>query len=189
VEPVIPGWNTVRSPSRAALYDVPPAWTVALESALVGFESKDQKLLVIGNGSASVGRGTCGENNSLAVSVVRHSDQRNLGEASTMEAQNWAYVAYRSPDDRPPTLRTGRPQTITTLSGQRASLVRVSATTAGPVNSCGGTQGAVYALSAGGFTGQLGPTVILVIVADTGLPNAVPEGEIRQILTTLRPEK
>jgi len=49
--------------------------------------------------------------------------------------------------------------------------------------------GMVYALSAGGFTGKLGPTVILVIVADTGLANAVPEGEIRQILTTLRPEK
>ena len=58
----------------------------------------------------------------------------------------------------------------------------------GQTGTCG-TKGAVYAVSATGFTGELGPTAILVVVAGTGFDRAVPEPEIRQILTTLRPEK
>jgi hypothetical protein len=42
-------------------------------------------------------------------------------------------------------------------------------------------------VAATGFTGELGPTAILVVVADVGRPDAVPEAEIREILATLRP--
>ena len=66
-------------------------------------------------------------------------------------------------------------------------MVKATARTATPTGPCRLTGGAVYAVSATGFSGELGPTAILVVVADVGRPDAVPEAEIRQIMGTLRP--
>ena len=83
--------------------------------------------------------------------------------------------------------RRAKPEQITTLTGKPAVIVKVDATAASTTGTCG-LKGAVYAISATGFTGELGPTAILVVVAGSGFDRAVPEPEIRQILTTLRPE-
>ncbi|HEX8582124.1 MAG TPA: hypothetical protein VF640_07340, partial [Acidimicrobiales bacterium] len=64
---------------------------------------------------------------------------------------------------------------------------RNTATAASPIGPCG-REGVAYAVAATGFTGRLGPTAILVVVAGTGFPHAVPDDRIRRILTTLRPE-
>ena len=50
-------------------------------------------------------------------------------------------------------------------------------------------KGAVYAISATGFTGELGPTAILIVGRRCRVRPRRPRAEIRQILTTLRPEK
>ena len=187
VKPLVTGWNTVRSTKRAALYDVPPAWTVKSEESIVGYQTNDGKLLVAASGSASVGDDACGKFTSLALSAVKHSEGSNLVQASTVEAQAWADAAFRDSKDRRPALRTEKAEKVTTLTGKSAVIVKVDATAANPIGTCG-TQGAAYALSATGFTGQFGPTAILVVVADVGSDGAIPESEIRQILTTLRPE-
>jgi hypothetical protein len=187
VAPVVPGWNTVRSTSRAALYDVPPAWTVKPEDTIVGYQTKAGKLLVAASGSASVGDNACGEHTSLALAGVKHSTSPNLAQASTNEALTWADAAFRDDADKRPTLTTGQPEKITTATGKPAVIVRVRATAAHAFGTCG-TKGAAYAVSATGFTGELGPTAILVIVAGTGFNQAIPDDQIRQILTTLRPE-
>jgi hypothetical protein len=186
-EPVIAGWNTVRSTQRAALYDVPPGWTVNSEDTITGFETKGGQVIVAGSGSASVGKNACGQYTSLATSVVKHSTSDDLPTASTLEAQQWAGAAFLDSEDHRPTLRTGKPETITTLSGKTAVIVKVTATAASSIGPCG-PQGAAYAVSATGFTGRLGPTAILIVVAGSGFASAVPDDEIRQILTTLRPE-
>ena len=84
--------------------------------------------------------------------------------------------------------RHEKPEQVITLTGRPAVIVKVDATGAHTSGTCG-TKGAVYAISATGFTGELGPTAILVVVAGVGFSRAIPEAEIRQILTTLRPEK
>jgi hypothetical protein len=188
VTSVVPGWNTVRSVKRAALYDVPPDWTVNSEDTLVGYQAKDGKLLVGATGSASVGDDACGKNMSLAISAVKHSTDADLAGSSKSIALEWADAAFRDEKDTRPTIRAGRPEHITTLTGKPAVIVKVDATAARTTGTCG-LKGAVYAVSATGFTGELGPTAILVVVAGSGFDRAVPEPEIRQILSTLRPEK
>ena len=187
VASVVPGWNTVRSVKRAALYDVPPDWTVNSEDTFVGYQAKDGKLLVGATGSASVGDDACGKNMSLAISAVKHSTDADLAGSSKSIALEWADAAFRDEKDTRPTIRAGRPEHITTLTGKPAVIVKVDATAAHSTGTCG-LKGAVYAVSATGFTGELGPTAILVVVAGSGFDRAVPEPEIRQILTTLRPE-
>jgi hypothetical protein len=188
VTSVVPGWNTVRSVKRAALYDVPPDWTVNSEDTLVGYQSNDGKVLVGATGSASFGDDACGKNMSLAISAVKHSTDGDLAGASTAQALEWADAAFRDANDRHPTVKTEKPEQVNTLTGKPAVVVKVDATAAHATGTCG-TKGAVYAISATGFTGELGPTAILIIVAGVGFDRAVPEAKIRQILTTLRPEK
>jgi hypothetical protein len=188
VASVVPGWNTVRSVKRAALYDVPPDWTVNSEDTLVGYQAKDGKLLVGATGSASVGDDACGKNMSLAISAVKHSTDGDLAGSSKSLALEWADAAFRDENDIRPTIKPGRPEHVSTLTGKPAVIVKVDATAAHTTGTCG-LKGAVYAISATGFTGELGPTAILVVVAGSGFDRAVPETEIRQILSTLRPEK
>jgi hypothetical protein len=188
VTSVVPGWNTVRSVKRAALYDVPPDWTVNSEDTLVGYQSKDGKLLVGATGSASVGDDACGKNMSLAISAVKHSTDGDLAGASTAQALEWADAAFRDANDKRPALKSEKPEQINTVTGKPAVIVKVDATAANTSGTCG-TKGAVYAISATGCTGQLGPTAILIVVAGVGFDRAIPEAEIKQILTTLRPEK
>ena len=142
---------------------------------------------VAGSGSASTGPNMCGGGSSLALFVATQNDVADLAEAAEIVAENWADAAYRS-RDQPPDLRTAKPQTVTTVTGQHAALVKVAATAATAAGNCG-TDGAVYALAATGFTGELGPTVVLVVVAGVGPHGSIPEDEIRQVLTTLRPER
>jgi hypothetical protein len=188
VTSVVPGWNTVRSVKRAALYDVPPDWTVNSEDTLVGYQSKDGKLLVGATGSSSVGDDACGKNMSLALAAVKHSTDGDLVGASTAEAQAWADAGFLDANDKHPALKTEEPERVTTLTGKPAVIVKVDATAAHTTGTCG-LKGAAYAISATGFSGELGPTAILVVVAGVGFDRAIPETEIKQILTTLRPEK
>src|SRR4029079_1460828 len=55
VTSVVPGWNTVRSVKRAALYDVPPDWTVNSEDTLVGYHGEDAQRLDGRAGDTSLG--------------------------------------------------------------------------------------------------------------------------------------
>jgi hypothetical protein len=186
LDPQVPGWSPVRSVSRAAAYDVPPSWQVLTETTIVGYESGNDR--VAASGAAQFGAGVCGsENATLALSGVKHDTGTDLARAADATAREWADLAYRDDKQRRPRLTVGQPETITTRGGQPATVVKVTARTASRAGACKLTEGAVYAVAATGFTGELGPTAILVVVADVGRPDAVPEPEIREILGTLRP--
>lgn len=186
LDPVVPGWSPVRSVKRAAVYDVPPTWNVLSESTIVGYETK-QGQRVAGSGAAEFGPNACGSNSSLAIAAIKHDTGTDLARASEATVREWGDLAFRDSRERKPRLTVGPPETITTQQGRTAVLVKAEVRTASPTGDCKLTRGAVYAVSATGFTGELGPTAILVVVADVGLPQVVPEPEIQQILRTLRP--
>ena len=187
LDPLVPGWSPVRSVKRAAVYDVPPSWQVLTETTIVGYET-EQGQRVAASGAAEFGTGACGsENSSLAArrGQARHrhrpgpggrGDRSRVGRPGLPRRQGAPAPAHRRPagDDHHPGRAAGRAG-----QGDRADRV--------PGRRLQADRGAVYAISATGFTGELGPTAILVVVADIGRPDAVPEAEIRQILGTLRP--
>lgn len=179
-------WDVVRAPKRAAAYDVPPTWTVRTESTVIGFRDA-QGNPVASSGAATYGEGRCGEYSNLAIAVVRHDEGTDLAAAARVNAELWAGAAYLDAADTPPALSTGPPETITTAAGQQAVVVEVTATPATPNPTCGTTTGAVYAVAAGGYAGELGPTAVLVVVADVDAPGAAPESDIRRMLSSLRP--
>lgn len=187
LDPVVPGWNVVRSTNRAAAYDVPPSWNVFSEDAVYGFGDINRGG-VASTGASNFGEDTCGESTSLAAAVVRHNAGTDLAASAAVNAETWADQAYLDANDTHPTLTTSEPEPITLLTGQPAVLVKTTAVLATPLpNACATTTGSVYAVAATGFEGELGPTVVLVVVADVDSAGSLPESEIREILTTLRP--
>lgn len=185
VDPVVPGWNVVRSVQRGAVYDAPPAWTVKSEGTVIGYRDRAGNP-VVSSGAATVGEGVCGEHSNLAIAVVRHDEGTDLDDAARRDAEVWAAAAYGD-ESGEPALSTSAPETITTGSGQVASVVKVTAALAAPSGACRITTGSAYAVAAKGYAGELGPTVVLVVVADVGVPGAAQEAEIRRMPTTLRP--
>jgi hypothetical protein len=186
VDAPVAGWNVVRAPKRAAAYDVPPTWTVRTESTVIGFRDA-QGNPVASSGAATYGEDRCGEFSNLAIAVVRHDEGTDLAAAARVNAELWAGAAYLDAANTPPALSTEPPETITTAAGQQAVVVEVTATPATPNPTCGTTTGAVYAVAAGGYAGELGPTAVLVVVADVDAPGAAPESDIRRMLSSLRP--
>lgn len=186
MDPGVPGWNVARSARRAAAYDVPPTWTVQPESAILGFRDGAGNM-VASSGAATFGEDVCGDGSNLALAVLRHDEGTDLADAALRNAELWADAAYRDDAGTAPVLSTAAPETITTAAGQPASVVEVTATLPAPVPPCGTTTGSTYAVAAGGFAGELGPTVVLVVVADVGVPGAAPESDIRRLLSSLRP--
>ena len=128
-----------------------------------------------------------GPESSLATAGIRHDTGTDLVLAAEATAREWAGIAFRDDKDRLPRLAVGAPEETTTMAGRRAVVVKVTARTASRTGACRLTEGVVYAASATGFSGELGPTAILVIVADAGRPDGVADAEIRRILSTLRP--
>ena len=187
LDPVVPGWSPVRSVKRAAVYDVPPNWFVHSESTIVGYET-DGGQQVAASGAAVFGLGACGDQQaSLATAGIKHDTGADLDLAAESTAREWADLAFRDDRDRPPKLTVGAPEPVTTLTGRPAVVVKVTARTASRAGPCKLAEGTVHALSATGFTGELGPTAVLVVVSSPGQPDSVAESEIRQILATLRP--
>lgn len=186
--PSVPGWLPVRSTTRAAAYDVPPTWSVASEGTYLGFEDPaTHKPRVVSTGAAQSGVDACGPNTSIGYSVLRHDDGPDLASSSLDNAGAWADAAFRDDADKAPKLTPHSPEPITTLAGEQAVVVRIDAVTASPTGGCHATTGTVYAVAAGGYGGELGPVVVLVAITVTGVPGEVPDGQLRQMLTTLRP--
>jgi hypothetical protein len=184
LDAVVPGWNAVRSVRRAAAYDVPPTWNVKSEGTIIGYRDGAGNPIVT-SAAATAGDGVCGERSNLALAGLRHDEGTDPAAAARSTAELWAGAAYLDDAGTPPVLGAPAAETITTIAGQQAAVVKVTASFA-PTKNCGITTGSVYAVAAGGFTGELGPTVVLVVVADEGVPGAVPESEIRRMLTSLR---
>lgn len=101
IKPVIEGWSPVRSVKRAAVYDVPPTWTVLSEDTIAGFETKSRT--VVTSGAAEFGQNACGRNSNLALAGIRHAGDTDLAEDSQSIATEWADRAFRDDADRPPT--------------------------------------------------------------------------------------
>ena len=188
INPVVPGWVPVRSVNRAAAYDVPPEWKLFGEGVIVGFEDPVTfKPRVASTGVAQLESGRCAEERPVARAVLRHDTGSDLGAAALNNAAAWANATFRDDRDGEPRLTPHPPEAITTLTGQQATVVKVDAAFAGPQTSCPARSGAAYAVSAGGYRGELGPVVVLVVLTFVGVPAEPSDAQVRQILTSLRP--
>jgi hypothetical protein len=185
---VIAGWQPVSSAKRNAVFDAPPGWTLQPDSIVVGFESGGA--IVAGSGSGSFRHGFCPSHPGAerALAVLTSSGIADLSAAATDAARRWGELAYQDDAKRRPELTPEAPVPLRTSSGLNGMAAKVVARPAS-VGPCGSPSGLVRVLAASIKPSDAGrgATVVLVVVADTDVPDAAPAADLEQILTTLRP--
>lgn len=184
---VIAGWQPVSSAKRNAVFDAPPGWTLRPDSIVVGFESGGA--IVAGSGSASLRHGVCPSHPGAerALAVLTSSGISDLSAAATDAVRRWGELAYQDDAKRQPELTPEAPVPLHTSSGLNGMAAKVVARPAS-VGACGSATGVVrvLAVSIKPSEAARGATVVLVVIADTDVPDAAPVADLEQILTTLR---
>lgn len=174
--PVVPGYQVVVAPDRGAAYDVPAGWTIAPETAIGGFGEPPNA--VAGKGYASDGKGYC-PGSTRTASFLTGSKDADSGTAATDLGTKTAKVAYTASADAHP----AAPVPLESLDGtQKGMFVETKGTVSQAKPGCA----TAYSVYTAAFPTENG-SFVMVIAADTGVPNALDADTAKRIFTSIRP--
>ncbi|MFD3746817.1 hypothetical protein [Nocardia sp. NPDC058633] len=175
-KPLIEGYQVVASPDRGAAYDVPPSWKVATETTIggVGEPPGDS---VIGKGYASDGRDYC-PNSTRTLSLLTGSKNADHAAAGAELGTKAAPLAYQGAKGTP-----GPAQPLKSMDGKTEGMfTETTGTVPTPKPGCASTF-SVYTFA---FTGTKDGSFVMVMIADTGVPDAIDAAAAKRIFSTVR---
>jgi len=176
IPPAIPGYQAVSVPKRKAAYDVPRNWEVASEGTLAGFGAPPDA--IAGSGAATDGRNYC-DNSNRTVTFVTGSDIPDAATAATRLGRDVARLGYSVEED----VESDEPEPLTSTDhSQHGMLAQTRGTVPDPKPGCASTF-SVYTFAIPSQNGS----VVLVLTADTGVPDAVDPATATSILGSVRP--
>ncbi|WP_063046867.1 hypothetical protein [Nocardia pseudovaccinii] len=174
--PVVPGYQVVVASDLGAAYDVPADWTVAPDGKVGGFG--DPPNAVTGKGLATDGKSYC-PGSTRTVAFLTGSKDTDSATAATELGTRTAKIAYtNSPGGTP-----GAAQPLRSLDGSQQGMFVETKGTATKVNPGCATEYSVYTFATPTDSGNF----VMVIAADTGVPNAVDAATAMRIFTSIRP--
>lgn len=182
----VPGWHAVVAVKHGVTYDVPAsAWSVKSATTIVGFAGSNGKPQVAGSGAAIYKEGYCaGHSGSwraqAAVTGYRTTD---LAADAKDAARKWATFAYTpgGGGSAPSVTVSGtRPVDTGAATGQEATAT-VAVHDAG--NRCAPPRGIVHAVAVPLKNGEV---AVLVVAADQGVADAVPDADLQKIAASVR---
>lgn len=175
---IVPGYQPVAVPNRSAAYDVPAGWRVAPEGNVGGFGQPPEA--VVGTGLATDGVDYC-PGSTRTVAFLTGSDTTDPAKAATDTGTKAATIAYTGSRD----VKPGAAQPLTSADGsQQGMLVETTGRLDSAKPGCA-AQFSVYTYAVPARTG----TIVLVLAADTGVPDAVDPATAKRILSSIRPLK
>lgn len=187
VPPQIPGWVGVLSQKRNAAYDVPPSWEPSSPSRVFGFNITDEISIGV-TGVSNYTESVCPPSAGgpikeplqfSAAAGIAGSTTPDLATAARESAQHWAWGMFRSESMPMPELTLSTAQSLL-VNGKPA--MKVTATVDRPACT-DGRHGVVHALALAGNDAQ---PVVFVVGADQGMPSAVREEELQQMVMSVR---
>lgn len=175
-KPLIEGYQVVASPDRGAAYDVPPSWKVATESTIGGVGEPPGDT-VIGKGYASEGRDYC-PGSTRTMSFLTGSKQADHGAAGAELGTKAAPLAYSGA-----TGKAGPAQPLKSIDGKTDGMfTETTGTVANPKPGCGPT----FSIYTYAFKGTKDGSFVMVMIADTGVPDAVDATTAKRIFSSIR---
>jgi hypothetical protein len=183
----VPGWRAVVAIKHGVTYDVPPStWTVQSPDMIVGFEDPSGKPEVAGSGAAVYKQGYCeGHSGSWrAQTAVSGYSTADLAGDAQDAARKWATYGY-TPDagGSAPTVTLGATQTIS-AGGVSAQESTATVTVHDGANACSPPRGIVHAVA---VPLKSGGVSVLVVIADQGVADAMPDADLQKIAASARP--
>ncbi|MEV0334551.1 hypothetical protein [Nocardia sp. NPDC050717] len=175
-KPLIEGYQVVASPDRGAAYDVPPSWTVATETTIGGVGEPPGDA-VIGKGYATDGRDYC-PGSTRTMSLLTGSKLDDHAAAAAELGKKAAPLAYQGSTGTP-----GPAQPLKSIDGKTDGMFTETAgTVPNPKPGCGPT----YSIYTYAFKGAKDGSFVMVMIADTGTPDAVDAATAKRIFSTIR---
>ncbi|WP_330251093.1 hypothetical protein OG874_33665 [Nocardia sp. NBC_00565] len=176
--PVVPGYKVVVASDLGAAYDVPADWTVAPDGKVGGFGAPPNA--VTGKGLATDGKSYC-PGSTRTVAFLTGSKDNDSAIAATELGTRTAEAAYtNSPGGMP-----SPAQPLNSLDGAQQGMFVETKGIATKVNPGCATNYSVYTFATPTDNGSF----VMVIAADTGVPNAVDADTAKRIFTSIRPHK
>ncbi|WP_067845254.1 hypothetical protein [Nocardia lijiangensis] len=174
--PVVPGYQVVLAPDSGAAYDVPADWAVGDPGASGGFGKPPNT--VGGKGYATEGKDYC-PGSTRTVAFVTGSETTDTVSAATELGTKTAKIAYsNAPGGGVP----GAPQPLDSLDGaQHGTFVETRGAITDAKPGCA-TEYSVYTFATSADIGSF----VMVIAADTGVPNAVDPETAKRIFRSIR---
>ncbi|WP_040686047.1 hypothetical protein [Nocardia vinacea] len=176
--PVVPGYQVVVASDLGAAYDVPADWTVAPDGKVGGFGEPPNA--VTGKGLATEGKSYC-PGSTRTVAFLTGSKDTDSATAATELGTRTAQIAYTNSSGGTP----GAAQPLRSLDGSQQGMFVETKGTATKVNPGCATEYSVYTFATPTDSGNF----VMVIAADTGVPNAVDAATAMRIFTSIRPHE
>ncbi|MFC8044515.1 hypothetical protein [Nocardia sp. NPDC057353] len=171
---VIPGYRVVPAPDRDAAYDVPAGWQIAPVETVAGFGRAPDSLT--GKGYASDGRDYC-PGSTRTVSFLTAAAERDPAAAAAAVGAEAARLAYADPGT------AGPAEPLSSLDGgQHGMFVETRGRITQPAPGCA-AEYSVYTWAAPSTNGSF----VMVIAADTGVPQALDPAGAKRIVGSIRP--
>jgi hypothetical protein len=174
VPPVVPGYQVVVATDLGAAYDVPADWTVAPDGKVGGFGEPPNA--VTGKGLATEGKSYC-PGSTRTVAFLTGSKEADSASAATELGTRTAQIAYATGGTPSPA------QPLNSLDGAQHGMFVETKGTATQVKPGCAADYSVYTFATPTDSGSF----VMVIAADTGVPNSVDAVTAQRIFTSIRP--
>lgn len=181
VKAVVPGWQPVPRKDRQVAYDVPKSWTVQSEGLLIGFENDDGTPKVLMGGTAVHKKDWCGTDERAATGTKGASGAKSTADAALAAADSWARAAYA--DEFGGRVRLGRATSFSNKHGVKGSTVTAKVTGTSKAKDECASDGIVRTVAVKAPNGEY---AVWIVVADTGVADAVSAGDIETMMDSLR---
>lgn len=175
-KPLIEGYQVVASPDRGAAYDVPPSWKVATETTIggVGEPPGDS---VVGKGYATDGRDYC-PGSTRTMSLLTGSKQADHAAAGAELGTKAAPLAYKGSTGTP-----GPAQPLKSIDGKTEGMfTETTGTVPNPKPGCAPT----FSIYTYAFKGAKDGSFVMVMIADTGVADAIDPATAKRIFSSIR---
>lgn len=174
--PLIAGYQVVASPDRGAAYDVPPSWKVATETTIGGVGEPPGDT-VIGKGYATDGRDYC-PGSTRTMSLLTGSKQADHAAAGAELGTKAAPLAYSGATGTP-----GPAQPLKSIDGKTEGMfTETTGTVPTPKPGCAST----FSIYTYAFKGSKDGSFVMVMIADTGVPDAIDAATAKRIFSSVR---
>ncbi|WP_345494303.1 hypothetical protein [Nocardia callitridis] len=173
--PMVPGYQVVLAPESGAAYDVPAGWAVAPPSTAGGFGEGNRA--ISGKGYATDGKNYCPGSTRTVAFITGSKNLDSTGAATEVGAQT-AKLAYPSTSSTTPSV----PAALSSIDGtQHGTFVETKGTVPNARPGCA-TAYSIYTVAYPNDDGNF----VMLIAADTGVPNAVDPQTAKRVFTTIR---
>lgn len=191
VDPVVPGWQGLRSPKDGVVYDVPKDWTIEDPDVITGYTDPNGKPTIVMHGVARYKEGGCGQTSPGEMPHSRGSvgfvsvDTEEPAEIAPEIAERWAEAAGANDTGNVPNADVSPIEETTVANGAIPATVARATVVPVPTDECTAPTLLVTTVA---FALDDGSTALFLMELDQQVADALDDATVATMIQSLRPD-